>query len=97
MNGAVSGKVVVAGSDSEDVLEAGLRQISDSRYLVIPVYGYGKTESVGTTEAPSGGWQGIFDVGGRRVGSGDGPASLLDSLPKGVYIVKGKDSSPKKS
>lgn len=96
VNGAVPEKVVIAGPDGEDVMEAELRQISGSRYLVIPVcYDYGKIEAVGMTEASPDGGQGIYDVSGRRVGSGDGLSSLPDSLPKGVYIVRDKDSSRK--
>lgn len=89
-------KVVLTDFAETETLETELRQLAEHRYLVIPKnFGYAQGGAV--AELPSDFVQadGIYDLGGRVIVSGSISENVIDSLPKGIYIIKEQNTTRK--
>ncbi len=87
--------VVVTNSDASEVLETKLKKLSEDRYLVIPQYDDNNEMAVDKVKAESIEDSSIYDINGRLISYGSIDSDFLQSLRKGIYIVKSGTTSKK--
>ncbi|MDE5840751.1 MAG: T9SS type A sorting domain-containing protein, partial [Muribaculaceae bacterium] len=87
--------VVVTDNDANEIYDAKIRKLSESRYLAIPDFGDSFDTAVDQINNDSADFSIIYDINGRRITSFISNANICESLPKGIYIVKTKTTTKK--
>lgn len=88
--------VVVSNKDASEAYYAKLKKLSDTRYLAIPDYDNPIGASVGQlSQFDKGEFSALYDINGNIISADISNAFSLSTLPKGIYILKGLNSSKK--
>lgn len=87
--------VIVSNSDATEAYYAKLKKLTDTRYLATPDYNDPVTMSVGQISGTDNGLSAIYDINGRLITTNVSDSEILSMLPKGIYIIKGNNTSKK--
>ncbi|MDE5997899.1 MAG: hypothetical protein K2G77_06795 [Muribaculaceae bacterium] len=87
--------VIVSNGDATEAYNAKLKKLSGTRYLAIPDYDNPVGMSVGQVSSADNGYSGIYDLNGRLISTDLSNQEILTKLPKGIYIIKGLNTSKK--
>ncbi len=85
---------LVCNSDATSGYKAKIKKLTDTRYLIIPDL-TNQVLAVGELQANQNQLTGIYDINGTLISTGTEDSDILSRLPKGIYIIKGANSTKK--